>query len=195
MNTDENKNTNTNIDTEANDNASAAQDKSTGKDTNASEEMLTLSKAEYDKAIQSAEDRMRTKYSKSIKALEDKVAELTPVAKTDAEVAFEKRLADLERKEKENEAKEKYLGLKTFLQSHNIDTDIADFIAPDVDVDAIGTVIEKVISSRMAAEGYKPSGHQSKQPLSKDEYNSMSYDERAELYRRDPEGWKRLKTK
>lgn len=195
MNTDENKNTNTNIDTEANDNASAAQDKSTGKDTNASEEMLTLSKAEYDKAIQSAEDRMRTKYSKSIKALEDKVAELTPVAKTDAEVAFEKRLADLERKEKENEAKEKYLGLKTFLQSHNIDTDIADFIAPDVDVDALGTVIEKVISSRMAAEGYKPSGHQSNQPLSKDEYNSMSYDERAELYRRDPEGWKRLKTK
>jgi len=195
MNTDENKNTNTNIDTEANDNASAAQDKSTGKDTNASEEMLTLSKAEYDKAIQSAEDRMRTKYSKSIKALEDKVAELTPVAKTDAEVAFEKRLADLERKEKENEAKEKYLGLKTFLQSHNIDTDIADFIAPDVDVDALGTVIEKVISSRMAAEGYKPSGHQSNQPLSKDEYNSMSYDERAELYRRDPEAWKRLKTK
>ena len=195
MNTDENKNTNTNIDTEANDNASAAQDKSTGKDTNASEEMLTLSKAEYDKAIQSAEDRMRTKYSKSIKALEDKVAELTPVAKTDAEVAFEKRLADLERKEKENEAKEKYLGLKTFLQSHNIDTDIADFIAPDVDVDALGTVLEKVISSRMAAEGYKPSGHQSNQPLSKDEYNSMSYDERAELYRRDPEGWKRLKTK
>lgn len=195
MNTDENKNTNTNIDTEANDNASAAQDKSTGKGTNASEEMLTLSKAEYDKAIQSAEDRMRTKYSKSIKALEDKVAELTPVAKTDAEVAFEKRLADLERKEKENEAKEKYLGLKTFLQSHNIDTDIADFIAPDVDVDALGTVIEKVISSRMAAEGYKPSGHQSNQPLSKDEYNSMSYDERAELYRRDPEGWKRLKTK
>lgn len=165
----------------------------TGTNTTPTEETVTMSKADYDKAIQAAEDRLRTKYSKEIKTLQDKITELTPVEKTEAERDFENRLAELERKEKENEAKAKSLNLKASLQSHNLDGDIADYLKTDVDADAFSAAIEKVVSARMAASGYKPTGHQTNQPVTRAEYDKMSYDERAELYRRDPETWKRLK--
>ena len=164
-----------------------------GDDKKPAEDTVTMSKTDYDKAIQAAEDRVRTKYSKSIKALEDKVAELTPVEKTEAEIELEKRLANIEQKEKENEAKEKSLNLKTSLQSHNIDVAIADYLSPDVDVEAFSADIEKLFTARLVSGGYKPSGHQTGQPISKDEYKNLSYDEMAELYSRDPETWKRLK--
>lgn len=162
-------------------------------DTQSADETVTMSKADYDKAIQAAEDRLRTKYSKNIKALEDKIAALTPVEKTDAERDFEKRLADLEKKEQENEVKAKVLNLKAVLQSHNIDSGIADYLSADVDAEAFSADIEKIISARLAAGGYKPTGHQTNQPITKAEYDKMTYDERADLYRRDPETWKRLK--
>lgn len=164
-----------------------------GNNNNTADETVTISKSEYDKAIQAAEDRLRTKYSKDIKALEEKVASLTPAKKTDAELAIEQRLADLERKEKENEAKSKVLNLKSSLQSHNIDTDIADYLNLDIDIEAFNANIEKIINERLTAGGYKPTGHQTNQPITKNEYDKMTYDERAELYRRDPESWKRLK--
>ena len=164
-----------------------------GDPTNTSEETVVMSKVDYDKAIQSAEDRVRTKYSKDIKALEEKVAALTPPAKTDEEIAIEQRLSDLERKEKEAEAREKVLNLKASLQSHNIDAGIADYLNPDIDVDAFNNDIEKIVAARLAAGGYKPTGHQASQPISRAEYDKMTYDEKADLYRRDPEAWKRLK--
>lgn len=164
-----------------------------GDDKNVAEDTVTMSKADYDKAIQAAEDRVRTKYSKSIKALEEKVAELTPVEKTDAEIALEKRLADIEQKEKENEAKEKALNLKTSLQSRNIDVAIADYLSPDVDIEAFSADIEKLIAARLVSGGYKPSGHQTNQPISKDDYRNLSYEEKADLYSRDQETWKRVR--
>lgn len=159
----------------------------------AAEETMTMSKADYDKAIQAAEDRLRTKYSKTIKSLEDKIAELTPVEKTDAEKDFEQRLADLERKEKESDERAKALALKATLQSHSLDANIADYLKSDVDAEAFSADIEKIVAARMADSGYKPSGHQTNQPITKAEYDKMSYDEKVELYRRDPETWKRLK--
>lgn len=161
--------------------------------TTPADETITISKADYNKAIQAAEDRVRTKYSKTIKSLEEKITELTPVEKTDAEKDFEQRLADLERKEKESDERAKALALKTVLQSHGLDANIADYLKSDVDAEAFSTDIEKIVATRMAAGGYKPSGHQTNQSITKAEYDKMSYDEKAELYRRDPESWKRLK--
>lgn len=192
----DNNNTNTNTATGT---SAEGPDKETqtgtaaGANTNPTEETVTMSKADYDKAIQAAEDRLRTKYSKEIKTLQDKITELTPVEKTEAERDFEKRLADLERKERESEKKAKILNLKASLQSYNLDGDIADYLKSDVDADAFSAAIEKVVSARLAAGGYKPTGHQNNQPISKADYDKMSYDEMAELYRRDPEAWKRLK--
>ena len=165
----------------------------TGTENNAAEGTVTMSKADYDKAIQAAEDRVRTKYSKDIKALEKKVAELTPVQKTEAELAIEQRIAELERKEQEADAKAKTLNLKTALQAHSLDADIADYLKTDVDADAFSAAIEKVVAARLAASGYKPTGHQTNQPITQAEFDKMSYDQKAELYNRDRETWKRLK--
>ena len=156
-------------------------------------ETVTMSKADYDKAIQAAEDRLRTKYSREIKTLQDKITELTPVEKTEAERTFDQRLAELERKEKESEERAKILSLKDALQAHSLDVSIADYLKTDVDADAFSAAIEKVVAARLTAGGYKPTGHQTNQPTTKAEFNKMSYDEKAELYRRDPEMWKRLK--
>ena len=46
------------------------------------EETVTMSKTDYAKAIQSAEDKLRTSYSAKIKELESKL----PHEKTDAEI-------------------------------------------------------------------------------------------------------------
>lgn len=164
-----------------------------GENKNPAEDTVTMSKADYNKAIQAAEDRVRTKYSKSIKALEEKVAELTPVEKTDAEISLEKRLADIEQKEKENEAKEKALNLKTSLQSHNIDVALADYLSPDADIDAFSTDIEKLVTARLVSSGYKPSGHQTNQPISKEDYDKMSYEEKVNLFKTDHASWERFR--
>lgn len=164
-----------------------------GNNTTPTEETVTMSKADYDKAIQAAEDRLRTKYSKEIKTLQDKITELTPVQKTEAERALEQRLAELERKEKESEEKAKMLSLKDALQTHSLDAGIADYLKTDVDVEAFSAAIEKVAAARLAAQGYKPTGHQTTQPITKAEFDKMSYDQKVELYNRDRETWNRLK--
>lgn len=171
----------------------ATQTGTVGTNTNPAEETVTMPRASYDKAIQAAEDRLRTKYSKDIKALEKKIEELTPVQKTEAELAIERRVAELERKEQEADAKSKSLNLKAALQAKSLDTDIADYLKPDVDADAFSAAIEKVVAARLATSGYKPSGHKTNQPVTQADYDKMSYDEKAEFYRRDPETWKRLK--
>ena len=83
--------------------------------------------------------------------------------------------------------------MKTSLQSHNIDAGIADYLNPDIDAEAFSADIEKIVAARLAAGGYRPTGHQTNKPVSKADYDKMSYDEKAELYRRDPDAWKRLK--
>ena len=70
------ENKNTNVDTQTGDGAQATTngEKSTDK-------VVTMSQIDFDKAIQSAEDRVRGKMSKTIKELQEKVKELTPVEK------------------------------------------------------------------------------------------------------------------
>ena len=69
------------VDTEIKDGASAA-DETTREDV----DTVTMSKTDYDKAIQSAEDKIRGHHSKEINDLKDKIKELTPVEKSQAEI-------------------------------------------------------------------------------------------------------------
>ena len=64
------------------------------------DESVTMTKDEYNKAIQSAEDKVRGKLSKQIKELERQVNELKPVEKSQEEIDLENRIAAL--KESEN---------------------------------------------------------------------------------------------
>lgn len=135
------------------------------------DEIITMSKIDFDKAIQSAEDRLRTTYSAKIKDLEAKI----PVKKTDAEVEFENRLKMLETKEKQ-------MNLQLTLQSKNLDSCIADYLKEDVDIDSFHTVFENLVKERLEKTGYKPIGHSNNEKISREIWQKMSYSEKQNFY-------------
>ena len=149
------------------------------------QENITMSQTEYDKAIQSAEDKLRTKYSADIKALKDKIAELTPKQKSDAEIDFENRSKALE-------AKEKKIALLEKLNTKNIDSSIANYLKDDVDIDSFTTAIENLVNSRIEKTGYKPTGHTNSESISKEKWQKMNYSEKQEFYNSNPELAKKL---
>lgn len=144
--------------------------------TNENEETVTMTKTDYAKAIQSAEDKLRTTYSAKIKELESKL----PHEKSDAEKDYEQRLSALE-------AREKKIALQESLASKKLDNSFAEYLRDDVDVEKFGTVIDNLVNSRLAQTGFKPSGHTNNVEISKDQWNSMSYSEKQEFYNSNPE--------
>ena len=148
---------------------------------NENEETVTMTKTDYAKAIQSAEDKIRTAYSKKIKELESKL----PKQKSDAEIDFENRLKALE-------AREKKIALIEKLNKKNIDNSIADFLKDDVDIDKFYTVLENLVNTRIEKAGYKPTGHANNESISKEKWAKMNIAERMELYKSNPELAKKL---
>jgi hypothetical protein len=145
------------------------------------DETITMTKNDFNKAIQSAEDKLRTAYSAKIKELETKI----PTQKTDSEIEFENRLKALE-------AKEKKIALQATLQSKNLDSSIADFLKDDVDVESFHTVIENLVSTRLEKTGYKPTGHTPNEKISKEAWAKMSYSQKQDFYSANPELAKKL---
>lgn len=186
------ENTNTNsettvVDTEVKDGASAA-DETTRENVDA----ITMSKADYDKAIQSAEDKIRGHYSKEIKDLKDKIKELTPVEKSQAEIDLENRIAALEESERIVATQKKRLEFQENLTNKGLDKGLVDFLKDDADVDALVSVVEGIVKSRMKSTGYAPTSHDSDDLVSQEEFNKMSYDKRVELYKKNPTLYERL---
>ena len=144
--------------------------------TNENEETVTMSKTDYAKAIQSAEDKLRTSYSAKIKDLESKL----PHEKSDAEKDYETRLAALE-------AKEKKMALQESLANKKLDNSFAEYLKDDVDIDKFGTVIDNLVNTRLAQTGFKPSGHTNNVEISKDQWNGMDYSKKQDFYNSNPE--------
>ncbi|MCI2160884.1 MAG: hypothetical protein LKK39_03070 [Oscillospiraceae bacterium] len=140
------------------------------------EETVTMTKTDYAKAIQSAEDKLRTAYSAKIKDLESKL----PKEKTDAEKDYENRLSALE-------AREKKMALQESLANKKLDNSFAEYLRDDVDVEKFGTAIDNLVKAKLAETGFKPSGHTNNVEISKDQWNSMSYSEKQEFYNSNPE--------
>ena len=152
------------------------------------EETISMSKSDYEKSIQSAEDKLRTKYSKQIKEMEEKITELTPKEKSENELALEKRLAEVT-------AKEQRLSMIDTLVSKNIDKGLVDFLKSDADIDSFEKVISSMVNNRLVATGYKPTNHQNNESISKDAWKKMSYSEKQEIFRTNPELAKQLMAK
>lgn len=156
----ENTNTETTVvDTEVKDGASAA-DETTREDVDTKNaETVTISKTDYDKAIQSAEDKIRGHYSKEINDLKDKIKELTPVEKSQAEIDLENRIAALEESERIVAAQKKRLEFQENLTNKGLDKSLVDFLKEDTDVDALVSVVDGIVKSRMKSTGYVPTSH------------------------------------
>lgn len=189
----ENTNTETTVvDTEVKDGASAA-DETTREDVDTKNaETVTMSKTDYDKAIQSAEDKIRGHYSKEINDLKDKIKELTPVEKSQAEIDLENRIAALEESERIVAAQKKRLEFQENLTNKGLDKSLVDFLKEDTDVDALVSVVDGIVKSRMKSTGYVPTSHDSDDLVSQEEFNKMSYDKRVELYKKNPTLYERL---
>ena len=151
-------------------------EENTNQEQNQEEETVTMSKTDYAKAIQSAEDKLRTSYSAKIKDLESKL----PHEKSDAEKDYEQRLAALE-------AKEKKMALQESLANKKLDNSFADYLKDDVDIDKFGTVIDNLVNTRLAQTGFKPTGHTDNVGISKEQWAKMSYSEKQEFYNSNPE--------
>ena len=189
----ENTNTETTVvDTEVKDGASAA-DETTREDVDTKNaETVTISKTDYDKAIQSAEDKIRGHYSKEINDLKDKIKELTPVEKSQAEIDLENRIAALEESERIVAAQKKRLEFQENLTNKGLDKSLVDFLKEDTDVDALVSVVDGIVKSRMKSTGYVPTSHDSDDLVSQEEFNKMSYDKRVEPYKKNPTLYERL---
>lgn len=184
----ENTNTETTVvDTEVKDGASAA-DETTREDV----DTVTMSKTDYDRAIQSAEDKIRGHYSKEIKDLKDKIKELTPVEKSQAEIDLENRIAALEESERIVASQKKRLEFQENLTNKGLDKSLVDFLKEDTDIDALVSVVDGIVKSRMKSTGYVPSEHSSDDKITPEEFNKMSYSQKLNVMQSQPELYKRL---
>lgn len=192
----ENTNTNTevNVDTQGKDGVTTEVDTTTNTDVNTENnaDTVTMSKADYNKAIQSAEDRVRGKYSKEINDLKAKVQELSPVEKSQAEIELENRIAALEESERNIAEQKRKLDFQENLSNKGLDKSLVDFLKDDTDVDALVSVIDEIVKSRMKSNGYVPTEHSSDDKVTPEEYKKMSYSEKVALSEKSPELFKRL---
>lgn len=159
---------------------------------NPTDEMISISQAEYDKRVQSETDKVRTSYTKKIKELEAKVKELSPVEKSESETELENRIAELDKKQAELDAREAALKLNDALNAKGIGNELSAFLRSDVDVDALANVIDTMVANRVKATGYVPSGHKSAETLTKEDFRKMSYEKKKQLFDENPELYRTL---
>ena len=156
---------------------------------------VTYTEDEVSKKIQSAEDKLRTSYSKQIKDLQEQIKKLSPVEKSESEIAIENRLAELEKAQAEVNAKKAFLSLQDTLQGKGIDKALATYLKADVDVDAFVTAFNSAMKEVTKDKGYVPDSHNAGDKITAEEWGKMKYSEKVEIMNKSPELYKRLMAK
>lgn len=147
-------------------------------------EMLTISKDAFDKAIQSESDKVRTKYVQQVKALEDKLAELQPEELTPEQARIKELEAQLSAKEQQ-----------AALTNKGVNPDLLPFLKDGIDAGELVNVLDQLVNSRLAANGYVPQGHAANEGVTAEQFKAMSYQSKAELYAKNPTAYKMLSQK
>ncbi|EPY6472011.1 hypothetical protein ACWO4B_002682 [Clostridium sporogenes] len=159
------------------------------------EEVKTFTEEEVNKLKQSAEDRVRTEYSKKLKQMEEELKELKPKEKTQAELDMEARIKALEDKEKEVQAKERQLKIAETLEKNGLPKQLSKYlnIVGANDVESCITEIKETLNKQLLNSSFKPQNHNSnKEKISKEDFNKMSYMERQKLYETNKELYNKL---
>lgn len=183
---EDNKTTITNAETGV-DQTDAATVADISADAQTTGEMLTMSKADYDKALQSAEDKIRSAKTKEIKALQAKIAELAPIEKTAADIELEKRLAKLEERETAVAEKERMINVQAALTAKGLDKSLASYLKSDTDIESFGTLIDGIINERAKGNAYVPTGHQHNVGVTNEQWAKLPYSQKIELINGNPE--------
>ncbi|NMF04333.1 hypothetical protein ACUH7Y_25000 [Clostridium beijerinckii] len=121
--------------------------------------------------LQSEGDKIRTKYNKQIKELEGKI----PKEKTEEELAYEKEKADFEREKAQ-------FNLSKTLESNGLNSELAKYlnVGEGVDLESYIKDLTNVIGKQTTT--FKPSSHANNGGITKEQFNSMTYNERMNLY-------------
>lgn len=161
-------------------------------ETSNENDTMTISKADYEKAIQSETDKVRTKYSKQVKELETRIKELE--AKEEEKKVPEKteKEIELEAREKALLARENAIAINQALSSKGMKTELAEYLKDGVDVDQLSSVIDSMVSERMTAQGYVPSSHKTGKGMTKEEFFKMDMDKQEKFFRENPESFHAL---
>ncbi|MBU3215867.1 DUF4355 domain-containing protein [Clostridium estertheticum] len=154
-----------------------------------------MSKEDSTKFTQSETDKIRTEYSKQIKGFEDKIAELSPIAKTDSEKAIDARLSAVEERENLATSKEKLLNTSDMLKKQGLPTELAKYLqtvkAEDVETEI--TSLKAVFEALKVDNGYKPTNHKTNnESMTKDQFKKLNYVERSALFTSNPTLYSKL---
>ena len=144
------------------------------------------------KSIQSETDKVRTEYSKKVKVLEEELQGLKPMQKTEQEIELENKLKEMQDKERELQQKERYFKTVEVLEQHNIPPTLAKFINIDIDNAEEIENFKNTFNQTLMSSGYKPSGHKSNEGITKEDFAGMSYSERLELFKTNPDLFNKL---
>lgn len=155
------------------------------------EETMTISKSDYDKAIQSETDKVRTKYSKQVKELETRIKELEAKEEKKVPEKSEKEI-ELEAREKALLARENAIAINQALTSKGMKTELAEYLKEGVDVDQLSSVIDSMVSERMTAKGYVPSSHKTGKGMTKEDFYKMDMDAQEKFFKENPESFHAL---
>lgn len=126
-------------------------------------------KALLDKFTKSESDRVRTEYSRKLKAAEAELEALRPKRKSEAELALDTRAAELSKREK-----------ALALREAGLAPELADLLHADADVSKLAELLQ-------AGAGYQPTGHRQNGGLTREAFQAMSYSEQAKIYAENPD--------
>lgn len=130
---------------------------------------------ELEKVLQSETDKVRTKYSAQLKELE----QYKPKEKTEEQLEFERT---------KNELAE--MKFKESIRNAGLDSEMAKYLKPDTDLEAFGKLLKGVEQTK---QDYTPKNHSGDSGLTKDQFENMSYDQKAKLYSENPTLYAQLK--
>lgn len=139
-----------------------------------------MTKEEYEKAIQSAEDKVRTEYSKKVKELEEKL----PVEKSEKEL-------ELEQKEKILLAKENEYKIKDTLAEKKLPSQLAKYLKVEDLENDIDEVVN-VLNTYLLDSSHKPISKKNNDGMTKEQFQKLSYAERLKLAETNEELYKKL---
>ena len=142
--------------------------------------------ANVQKYVQSHEDRIRTDYSKRLKDANDELAKYKPKEKSESEKALEERIAKLEAKEQEIIAKEKAMTLASKLKEKELPEGLAKYLNVGDDMDKTIDEVGAMFGNYFLDGSNKPTSHSTNKGITKKEFRTMGYAERAKLFSENP---------
>ena len=152
-------------------------------------EELNLSdetKALVQKLLQSETDKIRTEYSQKLKTVNEELNQYKPKEKSETEKALEERIAKLEAREKEINAKEQSMTLASKLKEKNLPSDLAKYLNVGDDMDKTIDEVGALFGNYFLDGTNRPTNHSTNKGITKSDFKKMSYSERAKLYSENP---------